>query len=555
MKIILAFLTLISCYASFAQFDTSRDIVRANSFFNKITMQVSNASCYIDKPNRADFITKFRSISGTATLLPQGVARVIRPTLELLSDDRISELRIQITGRRNNLENLQNCVLQTSEFSGNFSDLQTIAGSDIKIFRAYAWRDYSPVDLAQRIELCEERIRILMKQGVNNALATRSFQNFERDMGVMVNEGNPGHGELKINPKDLENMARQSVSDFERDFSRAHSQGNDDNKLFEIEKKIREIDDKYKIKKDTVFCRDFVTTRLFVPGSQIRKIRFKTVQGNIASGILLLSVTKAPKVLMCFAQGGACGLFLGCDNGTGEDPLITTDAQACQGIGRSAALFSPQVTQRGCNDMCCDTCTNFLALLAKTLSDHKLANTVRGINNDGNATCNIASSEEGINNEIVIGWWRNTTEEWVCSTQVVFNDIISHFRDDGNTHLILLGQSHGGKKLTDMVNNWPWGNGLKLDLLVLWDATSLAGAVQSVGSRPKFVLNFFQKNGLSPQSFQEGDHVAEANEEYDFSGCVSHDALARSIFVHSKTEETIANVITNIRNNARPGTD
>jgi hypothetical protein len=244
---------------------------------------------------------------------------------------------------------------------------------------------------------------------------------------------------------------------------------------------------------------------------------------------------------------------------------VTFNQEVCDDIGVSSQLFAPAVTDRGCNDMCSSPCVNFLELLARSLMEHNVINSIRGINNDGNALCDVASSDEGIDNKIILGWWKNTEEENVCHTDILFNRIITDSSEAGFDHLILLGQSHAGKKFTYMISNtnWAWGNGLKLDLFTLWDGASLEGPVTAVGSRPKFVLNFFESCGLcwpfqsgtAYEWWQQGSHITDADEEHDLSFCFSHNALARSVFVHTRTEEVMTEIITDIRDEARPGQD
>jgi len=532
-----------------------------------LSKQLSSVSCIHYKPGADDFETQFRLFKGTALLLPQQSQRVLTPTLALLSDDRISEMRVTLTGRRPALSNMQTCRLQAANFQGAFVDLQTITGSEIRMFRAYEWRDYSADDLLERKKLCEERMRILLTKGVNNAIALKSFDNFERNFQLINEQAEHGGHVYGLHPKDIENLQKETVNTFGASFEKAHEDNSQeqDRALREIARKMREIDKKYPIIRDTLYCRDYIAHQSFAPGNNIKELRCRIIEGNISSETILLNVTASPKVLMCFAQGGFCNLPIGCDNGTTEDPSVKADENVCESLGRSAALFPTTTTERGCNDMCCSSCTNILELLARTLINHGLANKVRGIKNDGNEMCTVASSENNIENEIVLGWWRNTKEESACHTDIVFNDIIADFYRAGNRHVILLGQSHGGQKLTEMINGDGWINDITIDLFVLWDGTgpncriqsdgSVVCAVQSVGDKPKYVLNFFQKNGLSWQEFWQGDHVIQANEEYDFSGCLSHNAIARSIFVHETTDAAIYRTVVNIRNAARPGDD
>ena len=118
--------------------------------------------------------------------------------------------------------------------------------------------------------------------------------------------------------------------------------------------------------------------------------------------------------------------------------------------------------------------------------------------------------------------------------------------------MILLGQSHGGAKFAGMVrDHWRWDNDLKIVLFVSWDSADLGGGVSSVGDRPETVLAFFQRGDLA--HWQNGKHIEQATEEHDLTDHLSHNAIARSEFVHDKTATFIRDAISSIRGRSRGG--
>ena len=81
-----------------------------------------------------------------------------------------------------------------------------------------------------------------------------------------------------------------------------------------------------------------------------------------------------------------------------------------------------------------------------------------------------------------------------------------------------------------------------------WDITHTGGAIGWVGTRPARVVNFFQQDNIW---FQTGGPITEADVETDLTGCFSHNAIARSAFVHQSTYDEIRNAVAKIRTAAR----
>ncbi len=88
------------------------------------------------------------------------------------------------------------------------------------------------------------------------------------------------------------------------------------------------------------------------------------------------------------------------------------------------------------------------------------------------------------------------------------------------------------------------GRRIDVELFVAWDATHAGGAITSVGSRPRRIVNFYQTT--NPLWFQNGGRIAGAHLQYDLSGCFSHNAIARSAFVHDTTFNEISGAIARI---------
>ena len=133
-----------------------------------------------------------------------------------------------------------------------------------------------------------------------------------------------------------------------------------------------------------------------------------------------------------------------------------------------------------------------------------------------------------------------------------WEDILDEYRADGGRHVILVGQSHGCAKFAGMTrDHWRWGNDLSVELFVSWDGADLGGGVSSVGDVPKTVLAFYQRDDLA--HWQNGQHIEQATEEHELTKLFSHNAIARSAFVHDKTATFIRDTISSVRGRARGG--
>jgi hypothetical protein len=73
--------------------------------------------------------------------------------------------------------------------------------------------------------------------------------------------------------------------------------------------------------------------------------------------------------------------------------------------------------------------------------------------------------------------------------------------------------------------------------------------VDRVGSRPRHTLSFFQYS--NPVPFQNGAPLQDPSEQYNLDGCFSHNAIARSQFVHHKTAEAVKQALVALRDRAR----
>ena len=130
--------------------------------------------------------------------------------------------------------------------------------------------------------------------------------------------------------------------------------------------------------------------------------------------------------------------------------------------------------------------------------------------------------------------------------------ILDEYRSSGGRYVILVGQSHGCAKFAGMArDHWRWDTDLTVELFVSWDGADVPGGVSSVGPRPKTVLAFFQRD--DPWHWQNGQHIEQATEEHDLTGLFSHNAIARSGFVHDKTVTFVRDAIASVRARTRGG--
>ena len=159
-----------------------------------------------------------------------------------------------------------------------------------------------------------------------------------------------------------------------------------------------------------------------------------------------------------------------------------------------------------------------------------------------------------MHNQVIVGKWENSELEPVRPPGIrTWEQILDNYRSLGKHHVILVGQSHGGAKFAGMTrDHWRWDNDLTVDLFVSWDSADLgggvlerwAGAQDSVG-----VLSDCQ----SRTGGKHGKHIDEATEEHDLTHLFSHNAIARSQFVHDKTMTFISDTVSSVRRRVRGG--
>ncbi len=275
---------------------------------------------------------------------------------------------------------------------------------------------------------------------------------------------------------------------------------------------------------------------------------------------LSVDTREAPRILILLSMGGA---WTGAPPTPPGDPNaravladhgIKVDVARCRLRGISSELIRTLTTNRNvqCNDLCDRDCTNFLEHLGlRLMNDESLAGELKSIRASG--YCNRRTNDEGLANQIIVGKWENSELEPVRPAGIrTWEDILDEYRADGGRHVILVGQSHGCAKFAGMTrDHWRWGNDLTVDLLVSWDGADLAGGVSSVGDVPKTVLAFYQRDDIAP--WQNGHHIEQATEEHELTKLFSHNAIARSAFVHDKTATFIRNAISSVRGKARGG--
>lgn len=319
--------------------------------------------------------------------------------------------------------------------------------------------------------------------------------------------------------------------------------------------------------KTTVPGRSFSSSSFTLPAgtSAIRASARRDDGTSMDSPPLRLEVREAPAILTLMAQGGACA---DADGNLDSSGTVTRNDAGCA-AKQLNGVFLGDLTPKAninCNNFCDPNCMNFFEHLAEEIMDKNgLADHVDFINNPGTQLCASRDNPGGLRNRIVVGKWRNTEEEGVplCQTDLKFNEMIDDFASQGGKSLILIGQSLGGAKFTHLQrDNWRWGN-LDLELLVLWDATSLGEdglvtlnghasfGVRTVGSRPKRVLSFFQYD--NDVAFQNGARLVDRSdaEQHDYNQCLTHNGIARSQFVHHRTTEVVRTALQAARDRAR----
>lgn len=211
---------------------------------------------------------------------------------------------------------------------------------------------------------------------------------------------------------------------------------------------------------------------------------------------------------------------------------------------------------RQCNDLCAG-CLNFIEHLGlRVLEEEDLASRLDTLRHKEHTSeddfCEPRVNPLGVSHRIVLGKWENSEHEWERPAAIkTFESILDEFQQDGGGTLLIVAQSLGGAKLTATVKDyWRWGDSIDVALFVSWDATHLGGGINSVGPRPRRVVNFFQE-AFRLDWWQRGAPIAEADVEHDLTDCLSHNAIARSAFVHQTTYEELRAAIAEIRTAAR----
>ena len=277
------------------------------------------------------------------------------------------------------------------------------------------------------------------------------------------------------------------------------------------------------------------------------------------SEALAVDVRNAPPVLILLSMGGAWTGAPAQPPGNPDaqadlDPHgIEVDEDACRLRGIPADLIRELTKNKNvqCNDLCDRNCTNFIEYLGEQLLKAGLADELKSIKDSG--YCNERENAESMHNQVIVGKWENSELEPVRPPGIrTWEQILDNYRSLGKHHVILVGQSHGGAKFAGMTrDHWRWDNDLTVDLFVSWDSADLGGGVSSVGPVPKTVLAFYQTANLV--WWQNGKHIDEATEEHDLTHLFSHNAIARSQFVHDKTMTFISDTVSSIRRRVRGG--
>lgn len=211
---------------------------------------------------------------------------------------------------------------------------------------------------------------------------------------------------------------------------------------------------------------------------------------------------------------------------------------------------------RQCNDLCAG-CLNFIEHLGlRVLEEEDLASHLDTLRHKEHTSeddfCNPRFNPFGVSHRVVLGKWENSEHELLRPAPIkTFESILDEFQQDGGGTLLIVAQSLAGAKLAATVkDHWRWGDSIDVALFVAWDATHLGGGINSVGPRPRRVVNFFQA-AFRLDYWQTGASIAEADVEHDLTDCFSHNAIARSAFVHQTTYEELRAVIAEIRTAAR----
>ena len=244
--------------------------------------------------------------------------------------------------------------------------------------------------------------------------------------------------------------------------------------------------------------------------------------------------------------------------GSGQDLLerngITVDASRC---AVDPTLIAQLIEARNiqCNDLCAE-CTNFIEFLGLRLLDEEdLATRMESLRHKVDASepdfCSLRVNPAGVSNRIVLGKWENSEHEHFRPPHIkTFESILDEYAASGGGSLVIVANSLAGAKLAATVkDHWRWGQSISVVLFVSWDATHLGGGIPSLGPRPDRIVNFFQQG--NPAWWQNGSPIAEADVEFDLTGCLSHNAVVRSVFVHQTTTEEVRTAVARIRALAR----
>jgi hypothetical protein len=293
----------------------------------------------------------------------------------------------------------------------------------------------------------------------------------------------------------------------------------------------------------------------------------------------LVRVRAAPAVLTFIAMGGAgSGGSSGTGSGSsgsssggsgsssgGDDAAasreellarerIVVDESRCD---VDPTLVAELVTAQniGCKDLCAD-CLNFVAYLGRRLLDEEaLADHMHALRHktapEQDDFCAESDNPNGIRNRIVLGKWENSEHEPFRPPDITtFESILDEYEESGGGAVIIVANSLAGAKLAATVkDHWRWGGSVTVPLFVSWDATDLGGGVTSLGPVPQRVVNFFQR---TPNVwFQKGKPIAEADVEFDLTGCLNHNAIVRSAFVQDRTRDEVRDALARVRALAR----
>lgn len=290
-------------------------------------------------------------------------------------------------------------------------------------------------------------------------------------------------------------------------------------------------------------------------------------------------VRRSPSILTFIAMGGSSSLGSGSSGPSGGSVESGRSGSSSSSDGSRASsrsssgdgievhedqcsvdptLIEELMTDanRQCNDLCAG-CMNFIEHLGlRVLEEEDLASRLDTLRHKEETSqedfCVPRFNQFGLSHRVVLGKWENSEHELLRPAAIkTFESILDEFQQEGGGILLIVAQSLSGAKLAATVkDHWRWGDSVDVALFVAWDATHLGGAITSVGSRPRRVVNFFQ-SVFRLDWWQVGGHIAEADVEHDLTGCFSHNALARSAFVHQATYEEVRAVIAEIRTNAR----